>query len=92
MKYTFDVFKEFHHLINYIHNIVHLKLKASSLDPNTSNVEYSWFDFVGFTFWAVSLNAHGQKMQVSQEIFNGLVDVVKAFYLGFLFQPILRLS
>jgi hypothetical protein len=62
---TYDVFKDFHDLIDYIHNIVHLKLKASSLAFNTSGVEYLWFDFVGFTLWATSLNAHWQKMQVS---------------------------
>jgi len=88
MKYTFDVFKEFHDLINYIHNRVHLKLKASSLDLNTSGLEYLWFDFVSFIFWGTSLDAHGQKMQVSQEIFNRLMDVAKASCTSLFFQPI----
>jgi hypothetical protein len=64
MKYTSDVFKDFHDLIDYMNNTWHLKLKASSLDLNTWGVEYLWFDFAGFTFWATSLNAHGKKMQV----------------------------
>jgi hypothetical protein len=52
---------------------MHLKLKASSLDLNTLGVEYLQFDFAGFSFWATSLDAHGQKMQVSHEIFNEYV-------------------
>ncbi len=50
MKNTSNVFKEFHDLIDYIHNIVHLKLKASSLHLNTLGVQYLWFDFVGYKF------------------------------------------
>jgi hypothetical protein len=62
MKYTSDVFKEFHDLIDYIHKKLHLKLKGSSLDLNTSGVEYLSIDFANFTFWATSLDAHNQKM------------------------------
>jgi len=92
MKYTSNVFKEFHDLLDYIHNKLHIKLKGSSLDFNTLGVEYLWFGFASFTFWATSLDAHGQKIQVSQEIFNGLVDVTKASCSCFLFQPILSFS
>jgi hypothetical protein len=63
-KYTFNVVKEFHDLADYNHNIVHLKWKASSLDLNTSSVGFLCFDYAGFTLWATSLDAHGQKIHV----------------------------
>jgi hypothetical protein len=49
-KYSYDVFKQFHDLVDYIHNTLHLKWKASSLDLNTLNVEYLCFHFTDFTF------------------------------------------
>jgi hypothetical protein len=61
-KYTSSVFKEFHDPVDYIHNTMHMKWKTSFLDLNTLGVECLCFDFVGFTFWATSLDAHGQKM------------------------------
>jgi hypothetical protein len=78
MKYSFNVFKEFHDLVDYIHNTLHLKWKASSLDFKISSVEYLCFHSINFTFWATSLDGHGQKMQGFREIFNGLVDAIKA--------------
>jgi len=50
MKYRFNVIKEFHDLVDYIHNITHLKWKASSLDLNTLGVEYLCFDSTCFIF------------------------------------------
>jgi hypothetical protein len=79
-------------LVDCTHNTMHLKWKTSFLDLNTSKVEYLCFDYASYTFWATSLDAHGQKMQVSWEIFNGLVDATKTSCSIFLFQPILSLS
>jgi len=49
-EYTFNVCKGFQYLVNYTHNIMHLKWKPSSLDLNNSSVEYLCFDYVGFIF------------------------------------------
>ncbi len=83
MKHTYDVFKVFHELVDCIHNIMQMKWKASSLDLNTLGVEYLCFGYACFSFLGYILNAHGQKIQVSHEIFNGPMDVIKASCLGF---------
>jgi hypothetical protein len=64
----------------------------SYLDLNTSSVEYLWFDFTSFTFWATCLNAHSQNIHVLHEFFNGLADDANASCPSFLFEPILSLS
>lgn len=49
-KYTYDVFKKFHDLVDCIYNTMHMKWKVNFLDLNTLGVEYLCFDYAGFTF------------------------------------------
>jgi hypothetical protein len=88
MKYVSNVFKEFQDLVACIHNTMHLKWKATSLDLNMPNVDYLCFDYIGFTLWATHLQSNGEKIQVTQKIFSTLVDDAKASCSSFFnFQP-----
>jgi len=49
------------------------------LDLNTLDVEYMCLNSVGFAFKATCLNAHDENIQMSENILDALVDVVKAF-------------
>jgi hypothetical protein len=88
-KYVLDVFKEFLDLVDYTHNIVHLKWKANSLDLNTLGVEYLCFESLGYSFWVTCLNDHGENIQISREIYSSLVDVAKSSCSCFYLQIIL---
>lgn len=54
-------------------------MQGDILRPQHLGVEYMCLDSMGFAFKATCLNAHDEKIQVSQDILDTLVDVVKAF-------------
>jgi hypothetical protein len=66
---------------------VHLKWKTNSLKFNTFGGEYLVFDSSNYTFWATSINAIGEKVRVTHEVFTNLVEDAKSSCLGF-FWPV----
>jgi hypothetical protein len=76
-KYVYDIFKGFQGLISYNHIEVHLKWKTISLDLNALG-EYLAFDSSNYTFWATCVNAIGEKVQVTWEVFTNLVEDAKS--------------
>jgi hypothetical protein len=49
-KNVLNVFKEFLDLVDCSHNTMHLKLKANLVDFNTFDVEYLYFESLGYSF------------------------------------------
>jgi hypothetical protein len=82
-KYVYDIFKDFQGSITCNHNNVHLKWKTGSLNLNTLSGEYLAFDSSNYTFWAICVNAIGEKVQVTWEVFINLVEDAKSSCLGF---------
>ncbi len=85
---TFSNIIKFQDLVDYNHNIMHMKLKTSSLDLNTLSVLiYLCFDFAGFTFCSTCLDAHGQKSKCFSILSKTLWMVQKHLVQVFCFNP-----
>ncbi len=60
--YMLDVFKDFLDLVVCKHDNVHLKWKVNPFDLNSLGIEYFYFDYLGYIFWATMLNSINGKM------------------------------
>jgi hypothetical protein len=62
---------------------VHIKWKTNSLVLNTLSGEYLAFDSSNYTFWVMCINAIGEKVQVTWEVFTNFVEDAKSSFSGF---------
>ncbi len=85
---TFSNIIKFQDFVDYNKNIMHMKLKTSSLDLNTSRVLiYLCSDFTSFTFCSTCLDAHGQKSKCFLILSKTLWMMQKHLVQVFCFNP-----